>query len=219
MSAITSTLLNRLGATALLRVVIGIVGAVFVTLLLLWTMQFLIATADRSLDESSVGRLVDFVRLKKDETIERKSLKPEKPPLPKAPPPEPPQPKLDDVKPQTEAIGITPVDVNPEIDLSAGGFSFGAGEGDYLPIVKVAPVYPQRALSRGIEGFVVVEFTVTKTGTVKDVKVVDSDPPTSMFHRSATRAALKFKYKPRVINGQAVEVPGVRNIITFKLEK
>ncbi|HHJ34308.1 MAG TPA: energy transducer TonB [Gammaproteobacteria bacterium] len=219
MSAITSTICNTLGATTVSRVIVGIILAVFVTLSLLWTMQFLIATADRSLDDSVAGRMVDFVRLKKDESVQRKSTKPEKPPLPKAPPPEPPQPQLDEITPQTEAIGISPVEVNPEIELSAGGFSFGAGEGDYLPIVKVAPVYPQRALSRGIEGFVVVEFTVTKLGTVKDVKVIDSDPKTTMFHRSATRAALKFKYKPRVVNGEAVEVPGVRNIITFKLEK
>ena len=209
---------NRLGATTSVRLAIGLLLAALVTLLLLWTMQFLIATADRSLDESSVGRLVDFVRIKRDETVQRKSTKPEKPPMPKAPPPQPPQPELDDVKPQAEKIGITPVDVNPEIDLSAGGFSFGAGEGDYLPIVKVAPIYPQRALSRGIEGFVVLEFTVTKQGTVKDVKVIDSEPKTSIFHRAAIKAALKFKYKPRIINGQAVEVPGVRNIITFKLE-
>ncbi|PCJ86515.1 MAG: protein TonB [Thiotrichaceae bacterium] len=207
------------GSTALSRAVTGVVCAAIVTLSLLWTMQFLITTADRSLDEDALGRLVDFVRIKKDESVQRKSSKPEKPPAPKAPPPEPPQPKLDDVKPTAEAIGIAPVDVNPEIDLSAGGFSFGAGEGDYLPIVKVAPIYPQRAISRGVEGFVVLEFTVTTKGTVKDVKVIDSEPESTIFHRAAIRAALKFKYKPRVDGGKAVEVSGVRNIITFKLEK
>jgi len=218
MEITTSATCNRLSENTVVRMLIGIVLATFVTLSLLWTMQFLIATADRSLDESETGRFVDFVRLKKDESVQRKSNKPEKPPAPKAPPPEPPQPKLDDVKPQTKAMSISPVDITPEIDLSAGGFSFGAGEGDYLPIVKVAPVYPQRAISRGLEGFVVLEFTVTKKGTVKDVKVIDSEPKSGIFHRAAIRAALKFKYKPRVNNGQAVEVPGVRNIITFKLE-
>jgi len=218
MEITTSAICNRLSEKAIVRVLIGMVLATFVTLSLLWTMQFLIATADRSLDESKTGRMVDFVRLKKDETVHRKSTKPEKPPAPKAPPPEPPQPKLDDVKPQAKTMGISPVDITPEIDLTAGGFSFGAGEGDYLPIVKVAPVYPQRAISRGLEGYVVLEFTVTKKGTVKDVKVIDSKPKTGIFHRAAIRAALKFKYKPRIDNGQAVDVPGVRNIITFKLE-
>jgi len=32
------------------------------------------------------------------------------------------------------------------------------------------------------------------------------------------QAALKFKYKPRVVNGEAVEVPNVRNKFTYELE-
>ena len=54
-------------------------------------------------------------------------------------------------------------------------------EGDYLPIVRVAPVYPARALSRGLEGYVDMGFTVTTTGTVKDPVVLfsTSRPSTS----------------------------------------
>ena len=92
---------------------------------------------------------------------------------------------------------------------------FGVTDGEYLPIVKVAPVYPSRALSRGLEGYVIVEFTVTRTGTVTDVVVVEST--STLFERAASEAALKFKYKPRVIDGEAVEVPGVRNKITFEI--
>lgn len=207
-----------LGKTSLSRFVTGVTLAVFVTLGLLWTMQYLIATADRSLDESSAGRMIDFVRLKRDETVQRKSSKPAKPPAPKAPPPEPPQPKMDDITPQAEKLDIVAVDVDAEVELSADGFSIGAGEGDYLPIIKVAPVYPRRAANRGIEGYVLVEFTVTRKGTVKDVKVIESEPASSIFHRAAIRAARKFKYKPRIVDGQAVEVPGVRNLIRFELE-
>ena len=54
-----------------------------------------------------------------------------------------------------------------DIEMS-GGFSLGVGEGDYLPIVKVAPIYPQRALVRGIEGYCVVQYTVTRQGTIRD---------------------------------------------------
>jgi protein TonB len=74
-------------------------------------------------------------------------------------------------------------------------------EGDYLPIVRVAPVYPARALSRGLEGYVDMAFTVTTTGTVKDPVVVFST--SSLFERAAIRAVLKFKYKPRVVDGVA----------------
>ena len=101
--------------------------------------------------------------------------------------------------------------------MSIGGVGFGVSDGEYLPIVKVAPVYPSRALSRGLEGYVIVEFTVMSTGAVRDVTVVEST--SSLFERAATAAALKFKYKPRVIDGEAVEVPGVRNKITFEIQK
>jgi protein TonB len=107
----------------------------------------------------------------------------------------------------------------PSLDagISIGGVGFGVSDGEYLPIVKVAPVYPSRALSRGLEGYVIVEFTVTRTGTVRDVLVVEST--STLFERAATTAALKFKYKPRVIDGEPVEVPGVRNKITFEIAR
>ena len=89
-------------------------------------------------------------------------------------------------------------------------------DGDYLPIVKVAPIYPKRALARKLEGYVVVEFTVTTRGTTKDIKVVEARP-TVIFNQAAIQAAEKFKYKPRVVDGKPVEVHGVRNKIAFKL--
>jgi protein TonB len=116
-------------------------------------------------------------------------------------------------------IAVNAAPVNTDMDVSAGGFSLQMGDGEYLPIVKVQPVYPRRALSRGIEGYVIIEFTVTERGMVKDVRVVESSPETDIFHQAAVDAALKFKYKPRVIDGQPVEVAGVRNKISFRLER
>ncbi len=93
----------------------------------------------------------------------------------------------------------------------------GIGElnGDYLPIVKVAAIYPALALAQGLEGYVVVQFTVARSGAVKDVVVVESTD--SLFERAAVEAAYKYKYRPRVIRGQSVEVPGVRNRISFDI--
>ena len=90
-------------------------------------------------------------------------------------------------------------------------------DGDYLPIVKVAPIYPRRAQSRGIEGYVIVEFTVTKSGSVRDPFVVEAQPE-GIFDRAAMDAALKFKYKPRVVDGEATEVAGVQNKISFEID-
>jgi protein TonB len=102
-----------------------------------------------------------------------------------------------------------------ETSLSLGKVGFGVSDGEYLPIVKVAPVYPARALARRLEGHVLLEFVVTQTGAVRDVKVIESTAP--LFERPAIEAALKFRYKPRVIDGEAVEVAGVRNMITFTM--
>jgi len=201
------------------RIIIGFVVGGLVTLGLLWTMQNLIESADRTLDESARGHLVDFVRLKREETIQRRETKPKKPPTPENPPPQPAPPRLDNLNPSAEKIAISAAPVSTDIDLSGGGFNLGIGEGDYLPIVKVAPIYPARALSRGVEGYCVVEYTVTKLGTTRDPRVVESQCTSSLFHRASIQAALKFKYKPRVMDGEAIDVPGVRNQFTYEIIK
>ena len=199
----------RAGASLLL--------ALIVTFALLFLMQLLIATGKRSITDSVSGRLVDFVRVKRDETPERKKPKPKKPAVPDQPPPEMPQPQMDSADASDmEVIGISPVAMNADLNIS-GDFGFSVSDGEYLPIVKVAPVYPRRAQERGIEGYVIVEFIVTKAGTVQNPVVIESDPP-NVFDRAALQAARKFKYKPRVVDGEPIDVPGVRNIIRFQIE-
>jgi len=218
MSAMISDILAIQKGGNIVRLVIGIIFGLVVTAALFWTMQYLIETADRELNEGNSGNLVDFVRLKRDESIQRRQLKPKKPPPPDAPPPQPPTPQLDNLNPNAEKIAISAAPVETDIEMT-GGFSLGVGEGDYLPIVKVAPIYPQRALSRGVEGYCVVQYTVTKQGTIRDPFVIEDQCTSSLFHRASVQAALKFKYKPRVIDGQAVEVPGVQNKFTFEIEE
>jgi periplasmic protein TonB len=185
-----------------------------VTFGLLFIMQLLIATGRGALTEGETFRITDFVRVEQTQEIQTKQEKPEKPPEPETPP-EMPNPSNADNFDNSMSVSMTA----PSIDagISIGGVGFGVSDGEYLPIVKVAPVYPSRALSRGLEGYVIVEFTVTPAGAVRDVTVVEST--SSLFERAATAAALKFKYKPRVIDGVAVEVPGVRNKISFEIAK
>jgi len=216
-ASITDTLATRKSGN-LFRLTLGLIVGVCVTAALFWTMQYLIETTEGKLNESTSGSLVDFVRLKRDESIQRRQLKPKKPPPPEAPPPQPPTPQLENLNPNAEKIAISAAPVETDIEMS-GGFSLGVGEGDYLPIVKVAPIYPQRALSRGVEGYCVVQYTVTKNGTIRDPFVIEDQCTSALFHRTSIQAALKFKYKPRVIDGQAVEVPGVLNKFTYVIEE
>ena len=208
--------LEQVTSNGVIRMVVGLLLAALVTLSLFWLMQYLIETADRSLNEDAAGHMVDFVRIKKEEEVQRVDRKPEKPPPPEAPPPQPPSPQLDNLNPNAEKIAISAVPVETDIEMS-GGFSLGVGEGDYLPIVKVAPIYPNRALTRGLEGYCIVQYTVTKLGTTMDAFVVDGQCSSTLFESASIAAALKFKYKPRVIDGNAVEVPGVQNKFTYEI--
>lgn len=201
------------------RVILGIVLGLVITAALFWMMPYLIEITDRQLDKSGSTNLVDFVRISRDETIHRRELKPRKPPPPQSPPPLPTAPQVESLNPGATAIAIAATPIETDIEFSGAGFSLGVGEGDYLPIVKVAPIYPQRALSRGIEGYCVVQYTVTRQGTVRDPFIVEDQCSNSLFHQSSLQAALKFKYKPRVIDGQAVEVRGVQNRFTFIIEE
>lgn len=189
------------------------VGAA-ITFGLLFVMQLLIASGRGDFSDGANARMIDFVRVQREEIVERKEQKPEKPPEPER------QPERPDTTNNNNFDASLAVSVSaPQIGsgLEIGGLGFGVSDGEYLPIVKVAPVYPSRAAQRGLEGHVIVEFTVTRTGSTKDITVVEST--SSLFERAAVEAAAKFKYKPRVIDGEPVEVPGVRNKITFVLER
>jgi protein TonB len=98
------------------------------------------------------------------------------------------------------------------MDLSAGS------DTDVIPLVRIAPEYPPRALNRGIEGWVQVQFTITATGAVKDAVVVASDPP-RLFDEAALRSIARWRYNPKIEGGVAVERIGVQTVIRFMLEE
>ncbi len=198
------------------RYAFSIVIGVVVTMSLLFLMQVLIATGKQALTKPRDRAKLEFVRVKRNEALNTEDFTPEKPPKPPETPPETPPQDMDNIDPSAPTINVAPPTVSAETSIGGPG-GMNIAEGDYLPIVRVAPVYPARALSRGLEGYVDMAFTVTTTGTVKDPLVVFST--SSLFERAAIRAVLKFKYKPRVVDGVPVEVPNVKTRITFKIEE
>ncbi len=197
------------------RYAFSIVFGVVITLSLLFIMQLLIVTGKQALTEPRERHKLEFVRVKRNETLNTDDYEPEKPPPPPETPPETPPQDLDNIDPDAPSIDIPAPTATADTDIGGPG-GMNIAEGDYLPIVRVAPVYPARALSRGLEGFVDLSFTVTTTGTVRDPVVIQST--SSLFERAAIRAVLKFKYKPRVVDGVPVDVPGVKTRISFQLE-
>ena len=197
------------------RYAFSIVIGVVVTMSLLFLMQVLIATGKQALTKPRDRAKLEFVRVKRNEALNTEDFTPEKPPKPPETPPETPPQDMDNVDPSAPSISVAPPTVSTDTSIGGPG-GMNVAEGDYLPIVRVAPVYPARALSRGLEGYVDLAFTVTTTGTVRDPVVLFST--SSLFERAATRAVLKFKYKPRVVDGVPVDVPNVKTRITFKIE-
>ena len=157
-----------------------------------------------------------------DEVATRSRRIPKKPPPPKDPPP-PPKMEIS----QDQNIEAMPKMDIPNLNLPlVGGSGMFIGnfatidktaEGDIIPLVVIRPMYPRDAAMKGIEGWVKVEFMITEIGTVKDPKVIDSEPP-RIFNREALRAILKWKFKPRVVDGVAVERMATQ-IVGFDLEK
>ncbi len=85
------------------------------------------------------------------------------------------------------------------------------------PIVRIPPEYPQRALQRGLEGWVRVEFTITSTGGVANAHAVASN--NSLFEAPAVAAVTRWRFAPRRIDGTSVDVPGVKTTVVFRLGK
>ncbi|NNE37321.1 MAG: hypothetical protein HKN08_03365, partial [Gammaproteobacteria bacterium] len=113
------------------RYAISFVSAGAVVFTLFYMMQFLIATADRTLDDESAGSIMEFVRVPEPEVIRPKEP-PKKPPPPDEPPPEPPPPQLENLDPTADSISVASVNVNTAIDMDTGGFQL-ANDGEYLP--------------------------------------------------------------------------------------
>ena len=197
------------------RYAFSILLGTVITLSLLFIMQLLIEHGESALTKERTRHQLDFVRVKRNESLNIEDYTPEKPPPPPDTPPEIPPQDLDNIDPNAPTINIRPPTILATTDIGGPG-AMNIAEGDYLPIVRVAPVYPARALSRGLEGYVDLSFTVTLTGTVRDVIILFST--SSLFERAATRAVLKFKYKPRVVDGIPVDVSGVKTRITFRIE-
>ena len=182
-------------------------GSAVLTLIIFYLMQALIAVGDVELNEKGI-RIADVTMPERDLELLMDVERPEE----EEPPPETMPPEFD-MTPPADLDNATP---RPKFDFK-GRKSGVFADGSYVPIFKVPPIYPRRAQERGIEGCVMLEFVVTKVGAVRDPVVLWSIP-SGIFDRAAMRSALKFKYKPQIRDGEAIEVSGVLNQITFIIE-
>ena len=200
------------------RWLVSMAMATGITLGLFYFMQALIATGERFDQRVNVVKIVDAtmpdIELEVIEEIDKPELIEEvvqdTPDTPEK------QINLD----SGPSLNIERASVDIDTNLSLDNASISATDGDYLPLVAIAPQYPTRAAQRGIQGWCLVSFTVDGMGNVvgDTITVVDAEPA-SIFDRSSIRAATRFKFQPRVVDGQGVEVPGVQYLFRYQLEE
>ncbi len=199
-----------------IRWVMSLALAAVVTIALFYFMQALIATGGELEQRVNVIRVVDATMPEIVMEVVREVERPEEIEQLDQPPPDVPDRNINIDGDSNLNISREVVNVDLDLNFSAGGL--GATDGEMLPLVNIQPTYPTRAAQRGIEGWAQVSFTVTETGGVRDVFVVDAEPA-GMFDQASIRAAERFRFQPRVVNGQPVEVPNVQYVFRFQLEE
>lgn len=127
-------------------------------------------------------------------------------------------PKAEETPNETSSqFTMNPINTVGEIKLSTN-LGNGLTEGSATPIFRIDPTYPTDAARNGVEGWVQLTFTITPTGTVDDIAILDAKPK-RVFDRAARRALSKWKYKPQVVNGSAVSQPNMKVLLEFKLDQ
>ncbi len=192
----------------------AVAGAI-TTFLLVLLMYLLILTNEGSLDEQPARKIADIWQPERQISEHVKEDKPEKPDAPEERPPDMPKQEMD-IDVELEAVSIASPQMKANLDIGLGG-GF-ARDSDYIPLYVPQPQYPRRALSRGKEGYAVVQVIITTTGGVREPLLLEENPKGFGFGRSALKAALKLKYNPRVVDGKPKEVPGVLYKFSFQIE-
>jgi protein TonB len=170
---------------------------------------------------------IDFVRSvpRSNNEIRKRSL-PKKPPTPK---PQPKMPKMAVKSSQKASNNMvksalpmlnSPLALGdgPYLGGGVGGGGAGTGDSSEMPLVRIEPQYPRKAAMAGKEGWVQLKFDVTETGSVDNVSVIKSKPR-RLFDQSAKRALLKWKYKPKVVDGKPQRRSGLMVQLDFKLNR
>lgn len=188
-----------------------VLAALLVNAIMFTAIRYMVINRQIRLADTTEFDLADFIRVQEQSREVRSRREPQAPEKPKAE-------QQRDLSRLAEAsqgsIGKLAVDM-PEIDIDidvGGGIALAR---ELTPLVRFPPEYPMSANVQRIEGYVLLRFTVSETGTVSDPEVLQSEPP-GVFDRAAMRSVLRWKYQPQLSNGKPIKVVSYTRI-TFKL--
>ncbi|HIF9078460.1 TPA: energy transducer TonB [Photobacterium damselae] len=218
----------------MLRVLMAFPLAILLAGGLFTFMAWMVDNGSRQEPESTPPLSFNMVMVEQESEVQRRQrIVPPKPEAPKPPPqimPSQSKPTSVSTLPvaSISALGldtsISGIAVSaPKFGKIEGAANLGAGinvgsNQQAMPLYRVEPRYPERALKQGAEGYVVLQFTIDTQGRPSDISVVEAKPR-RLFERDAMRALRKWKYQAKVIDGQAVEQPGQTVKLEFKINQ
>ena len=196
--------------------------AVLVTGTSFYGMAKMIAASGQKMSSEESASAMNFIRVKRSPDLDVKQRKkPEPPKTPKTPPK---MPKIN-IAQSAQDIPNTPSLDMPKFDIPlsfgsgpavAGQMAASSGDTDVIPLVRIEPQYPRKAAMAGTEGWVQLTFDISESGTVENVEVINAEPK-RVFDRAAIQSLLKWKYKPKVVEGKSLRQEDNRVQIDFKL--
>ncbi|HET6630917.1 MAG TPA: TonB family protein [Woeseiaceae bacterium] len=200
-----------------LRLPVASGSGVLLTLIMFWALWSLI-NAPIDIGQRIVAPIIEFTPKIADSTPALKDRDRKKPEL-----------DIRQAPPQPDIIGVPGEKVRParvryerppiathgtNVDFTTAG---GGTDADARPVVRIEPDYPPSALRRGIEGWVQVQFSVTQTGRVTDVFVINANPR-GVFEEATIEAVRRWLYNPKIEDGVAVERVGLQTVLRFNID-
>lgn len=192
------------------RLPVIVIAAFLINALIFSAIQYMVGNPRLRLDEATNFDIANFIRMTEQSREVRSRRDPTAPEKPQ-------QEEQQQIRQLAQAssgnLSGLAVDI-PDVDLDLG-LDFGSDIAiarELIPLVRIPAEYPQRALMRGVEGYVILRFVVTETGSVVDPEILRSEPP-GMFDGSAKRAVVRWKYQPQIRDGKPTRVVSMTKII------
>ncbi|WED24307.1 energy transducer TonB [Vibrio sp. JC009] len=222
----------------MLRFLIAFPAALFVSFSLVGVMAWMVELNTRELSPEPLPLQFDIFATEQEQTSQRKiRLLPEPPePQPKAPKPEQVKlnlmsdavtannEKLPELDPAVSGLDISiPSPSVQQPELTKGKPAINPVKGNsgnsqqLMPLHRIEPVYPRKALQRAIEGYVLLTFDIGKTGRPENIKVTQAQPA-GIFNRAAIRALKRWRYQPVMVNGSVQTVTGQQIKLEFRIK-
>ncbi|MFG6246673.1 energy transducer TonB [Vibrio diabolicus] len=185
-------------------------------------MAWMVDKGNQRAPEASEAVRFDMVMVENEADVQRRQRSvPEQPEPPQAPEPMDLSQADTQMEPMSQMTPVSALGLNTALEgiaISAPNLKGTMGNQQALPLYRVDPRYPSKALKRRVEGYVIMRFTIDATGRPKDIEVIEAEPQ-RMFEREAIRALKKWKYQPKVEDGVSIEQYGQTAKVEFKLAK